>query len=187
MNSKLFSINLCTLAKILVRAKYPLATVEVLLDAFGSKIGGGYDIGCKFATTLKNSELGDRASKLQYTPLVGAFHGHAHNHICQLLHLATYVEGMGLEDLEGCERFFSKSNALASSVRYSSAFHHKQRIVEYIKHTDAFETSQNLSTSLLSMTSLQPPIDLRHISCQQLQTSMENHQFQWASTQASNG
>jgi len=38
-------------------AKYPLACVEKLLDAFGDDIGGGFDIGCKFKTTLNNSPL----------------------------------------------------------------------------------------------------------------------------------
>lgn len=52
---------------------------------------------------------------------------------------------MGLEDLEGCERFFSKSNALAASTRHASAFHRQQNIVEYLKYIDATETSQNLS------------------------------------------
>lgn len=131
------------------RAKYPLAVVEALLDAFGSRIGGGYDIGCKFKTTLANSALGDQAQTLEYTALVGSFHGHAHNRLCQLSHLATYVEGMGLEDLEGCERFFSKSNALAASTRHASAFHRQQNIVEYLKYTDAMETSQNLSAFIL--------------------------------------
>jgi hypothetical protein len=52
---------------------------------------------------------------------------------------------MGLEDLEGCERFFSKSNALASSLRYASIFHRQQKIVEFMKHMDVFETYYNLS------------------------------------------
>ena len=56
-----------------------------------------------------------------------------------------YVEGLGLEDLEGCERFFSKSNALASSTRYASSFHRRQAIAEYAGYTDKFETYQNLS------------------------------------------
>ncbi|KAF8217892.1 hypothetical protein K438DRAFT_1747148 [Mycena galopus ATCC 62051] len=34
--------------------------------------------------------------------LARAFHGHAHNCWCQLKYLATYVEEMGIEDLEGC-------------------------------------------------------------------------------------
>ena len=89
------------------RAKYPLAIVDALLDAFGLKIGGGYDIGCDFETTIKNSDLGDKARNNHFRSLVGSFHGHAHNRLCQLSFLATYVKGMELEDLEGCEQFFS--------------------------------------------------------------------------------
>jgi Kyakuja-Dileera-Zisupton transposase len=59
--------------------------------------------------------------------------------------LATYVKGMGLEDLEGGERYFSKSNALASSVGHASVFHRKQKIVEFAKHMDQNKTYQNLS------------------------------------------
>ncbi|KAJ7703810.1 hypothetical protein B0H14DRAFT_2647720 [Mycena olivaceomarginata] len=59
--------------------------------------------------------LVDKAMNLKI--LVGTFHGHAHNRSCQLKHLATYVLGLGLEDLETCERFFSKSNGLARAVR----------------------------------------------------------------------
>jgi len=133
-----------------ISAKYPLAVVEVLLEALGSDIGGGYDIGCKFGTTLDRSPLGDLARKLNYKALVGSFHGHAHNRLCQLLYLATYVKGMGLEDLEGCERFFSKSNGLASSLRYASVFHRQQKIVEFMQHMDTFETYHNLSKPCLS-------------------------------------
>jgi hypothetical protein len=125
--------------------KYPLAVVEVLLEAFGDGIGGGYDIGCKFGMTLNRSELGPRAREFDYRALVGSFHGHAHNCLCQLSFLATYVKGMGLEDLEGCERFFSKSNVLASSLCYASIFYRQQKIIEFIKHTDNMETYQNLS------------------------------------------
>jgi hypothetical protein len=126
-------------------AKYPLAVVEVLLEVFGPGIGGGYDIGCKFGTTLNRSELGPLARALDYRARVGSFHGHAHNHLCQLSYLTTYVKGMGLEDLEGCECFFSKSNVLASSLRYASVFHRQQKIVEFMKHMDNMETYQNLS------------------------------------------
>jgi hypothetical protein len=77
--------------------------------------------------------------------LVGSFHGHAHNRLCQLRFLATYVEGMGLEDLEGCERFFSRSNGLAKSCRYASRFHRQQEITTYAKHFDSCETYANLS------------------------------------------
>ncbi|KAJ3562351.1 hypothetical protein NP233_g9627 [Leucocoprinus birnbaumii] len=110
-------------------AKYPLAVVEALLNTFGPKLGGGYNIGCRFGATLAKSALGEW---------------------CQLSHLATYVEGMGLEDLEGCERFFSKSNVLASSVRYASTFHRRQRIAQFIQHMDVAETSQKLSEFLVN-------------------------------------
>ncbi len=124
-----------------------MAVVEARLDAFGAGIGGGYDIGCQFRATLARSGLKDRVEEERYTPLMGSFHGHAHNRLCQLSYLATYVKGMGLEELEGCERFFSKSNALASSVRYASVFHRRQKVTEFVKHMDAAETSQNLSGS----------------------------------------
>jgi len=119
--------------------------VESLLNAFGPQIGGGHDISCKFGTTFDRSELESQACELDYYALVGSFHGHAHNRLCQTNFLATYIEGM-LEDLEGCERFFSKSNALASSLCYASVFHSKQKIVEFMKHMDQFEMAQNIST-----------------------------------------
>ncbi|KAJ7855154.1 hypothetical protein B0H14DRAFT_2353371 [Mycena olivaceomarginata] len=131
-------------------AKYPLAVVEELLDAFGMKLGVGYDIGCHFGATVASSELGNEAREKQLKCLVGSFHGHAHNRLCQLRFLATYVEGMGLEDLEGCERFFSCSNGLAKSCRYASWFHRQQEITMYAKHFDSFEMYANLSKFLCS-------------------------------------
>ncbi|KAJ7730105.1 hypothetical protein DFH07DRAFT_756414 [Mycena maculata] len=128
--------------------KYPLAVVQELLDVFGMKIGARYDIGCHFDATVKNSELGDLARRNRLKCLVGSFHGHAHNWLCQLSFLATYVEGMGLEDLEGCERYFSCSNGLAKSCRYASRFHRQQEITTYAKHFDSFETYANLSKFL---------------------------------------
>ena len=124
--------------------KYPLAIVNKLIDIFGPDLALGYDIGCHFKTILNNA-LGEKTQLNRHTCLVGTFHGHTHNQLCQLSFLTTYVEGLGLEDLEGCECFFSKSNALASSTRYSSTFHCHQAIVEYSKHNDTFETYANLS------------------------------------------
>ncbi|KAJ6603535.1 hypothetical protein DFH09DRAFT_1242787 [Mycena vulgaris] len=131
-------------------AKYPLAVVKELLDTFGLKIGAGYDVGCHLGATIDNSELGDEAREKKLRCLVGSFHGHAHNRLCQLRFLATYVEGMGLEDLEGCERFFSRSNGLAKSCRYASRFHRQQEISTYVKHFDSFETYANLGKFLTS-------------------------------------
>ena len=128
------------------RAKYPLAVVKELLDVFGLDVGAGYDVGCHFGATVRNSDLGDLAREKNLRCLVGSFHGHAHNRLCQLSFLATYVEGLGLEDLEGCERFFSRSNGLAKSCRYANRFHRQQEITTYVKHFNTFETYANLST-----------------------------------------
>ncbi|KAG2337267.1 hypothetical protein BDR05DRAFT_978578 [Suillus weaverae] len=125
-------------------AKYPLAVVSKLLNTFGSDLGGGYNIGCQFKTTLANSSLGSCARSLNYTSLVSAFHGHAHKWLCQLDHLATYVPGLGLEDLETCECTFSKSNALASTMHYASIFHRQQGITSYFEHNDDYEVYANL-------------------------------------------
>ncbi|KAI6116970.1 hypothetical protein EDD17DRAFT_1477623 [Pisolithus thermaeus] len=132
------------------QSKYALAVTSKLLDAFGPDLGGGYDIGCRFKTTLASSVLGEHARSLNYMSLVNAFHGHAHNRLCQLDNLTTYVEGLGLEDLEGCERAFSKSNALASSTRYASIFHRRQAITSYFEHSDEMEVYANLTKFLLN-------------------------------------
>ncbi|KAG1862656.1 hypothetical protein F4604DRAFT_1882281 [Suillus subluteus] len=131
-------------------AKYPLAVVAKLLDVFGGNLGGGYDIGCQFKTTLNNSTLGPLARSLNHTCLVSAFHGHAHRCLCQLVSLTTYIKGLGIEDLETCERTFSKSNSLASSLRYASVFHRQQAIDSYFEHNDNFEVYANLSNFLYS-------------------------------------
>ncbi|KAJ6591458.1 hypothetical protein DFH09DRAFT_1244592 [Mycena vulgaris] len=145
-----FVILLADMIKSGELAKYPLAVVKELLGAFGMKVGAGYDVGCHFGVTVDNSELGEEAREKGLRCLVGSFHGHAHNRLCQLRFLATYVEGMGLEDLEGCERFFLWSNGLAKSCRYASRFHRQQEITTYVKHFDSFETYANLGKFLTS-------------------------------------
>ncbi|KAF7326335.1 hypothetical protein MKEN_00487100 [Mycena kentingensis (nom. inval.)] len=128
--------------------KYPLAITNALLKHFGPDSLLGYDIGCSFKTTIEQSGLGGEAKRLCLRCLVGSFHGHAHNRLCQLDHLPTYVKGAGLEDLEGCERCFSRSNGLAGSCRYASRFHWKQEISSYFKQIDSVETYANLSKFL---------------------------------------
>ncbi|KAJ7017224.1 hypothetical protein C8F04DRAFT_1215155 [Mycena alexandri] len=130
-------------------SKYPLAMSAELMESFGRNIGAGYDISCGFSTTLWKSLLGPRALLQNFSCLVGAFHGHAHNRLCQLKFLATYVRGLGLEDLEGCERLFSKSNANAGSVRYAGVFHRLQSLTAYFEHFDTHETYANLSKFLV--------------------------------------
>ncbi|KAG2343102.1 hypothetical protein BDR05DRAFT_976169 [Suillus weaverae] len=125
-----FSLLIANMVQSGEQAKYPLAIISKLLNTFSSNLGGGYDIGCHFKTTLSHSSLGQCACKLNHTLLVGASHGHAHQCLCQLNHLATY------------------SNALASSVRYVSVFHQCQAITHYFEHNDDYEVYVNLSTFL---------------------------------------
>jgi hypothetical protein len=70
-------VRLCeslTFTLLRCRATYPLAIVAKVIDIVGDGLGGGYDIGCQFRTTLDNSPLGPHASSLHYISLVGAFH-----------------------------------------------------------------------------------------------------------------
>ncbi|KAJ7260849.1 hypothetical protein B0H12DRAFT_1013808 [Mycena haematopus] len=130
-------------------AKYGFAVINHILRVL--KEGAmGYDIGCKTAKQVRaHPVLAKLAGETNFKSLVGAFHGPGHHRYCQLENLPTYVEGVGLEPFEGCEPYFSKSNALASTTRYASRFHRQQAIVTYMKHTDTFETYHGLS-SLLS-------------------------------------
>ncbi|KAJ7165247.1 hypothetical protein C8R46DRAFT_900786 [Mycena filopes] len=131
-------------------AKYPLAIFNELLNSFDANMGAGYDIGCGHCTTLWNSSLGHKALLKNFLMLVGAFHGHAHNRLCQLWFLATYITGLRLEDLEGCKRFFSASNKMAGAVRHATAFHRLQTITSYFAHSDSHEAYANLSKFIVN-------------------------------------
>ncbi|KAJ7872565.1 hypothetical protein B0H13DRAFT_2349438 [Mycena leptocephala] len=127
-------------------AKYPFAVTAHLLRVLGEMA-----VGCKMGKMCHcHPVLGKLAAENSLRMLVGAFHGHGHGRYCQMKNLTTYVSGVGLESLEGCESYFSKSNALASTTRHASRFHRQQAIVNYMKHTDAFDTYQNLSLVLCS-------------------------------------
>ncbi|KAJ7589290.1 hypothetical protein C8J56DRAFT_784452 [Mycena floridula] len=130
--------------------KYAIATLDRFFGILPKRLGGGYDIGCSFDVTLRNSRLGSKALEELYTSLVGLFHGYSHNRLCQLLRLVLYLDGMGLEDFETCERYFSASNGLATAIRHASIFHRRQAISEYARHYDSFHTYANLSTFLVN-------------------------------------
>lgn len=110
------------------RAKYPLATVMRLLEVLGHSQGIGHDIACSFTSTINKSSIGIKARQLNLLLSVNAFHGHAHNRLCQLRFHPLYLEILGLEDLETCERIFSASNLVARTVRFASHFHWLQYI-----------------------------------------------------------
>ncbi|KAF7371284.1 hypothetical protein MSAN_00764300 [Mycena sanguinolenta] len=125
-------------------AKYGFAITAHLLQVIGEVVEG-YNIGCKFGKMVQmHPALSALAMDNNFKALVGAFHSHAHNWCCQLKNLSIYVKGMGLEDLEECESFFSKSNALAATTQYATAFHRQQAISTYLKHVDTADAYQGL-------------------------------------------
>ncbi|KAG1848433.1 hypothetical protein F4604DRAFT_1973836 [Suillus subluteus] len=112
------------------------AEPRTLMDVFGSNILYGYDIKCAFEKILLRSTLGDSAKRLNVQGVVPAFHGHAHNRLCQLQHHSKHKLGAGLEDFETCERVFSESNALASEIRNATEFHRHQALDEHFHFAD---------------------------------------------------
>jgi hypothetical protein len=116
--------------------KYPLAIVSKLFERYGSDPGIGYDIMCAFFKTLLRSSLGCKTVGLRMRGIVPAFHGHAHNRMCQIGWHPMYVDGVGLEDFEECERTFCLSNHLASCTRLSTPFHRQQQIDEHFHFHD---------------------------------------------------
>ncbi|KAL0575876.1 hypothetical protein V5O48_006098 [Marasmius crinis-equi] len=91
--------------------KYPLAIVKSLLDRYGKELGLGYDIMCAFYKTLLRSEkLRNQVVGFRLRGVVPAFHGHAHNRKCQVRWHPMYLNGVGLEDFEECERNFLYQN-----------------------------------------------------------------------------
>ncbi|KAG0692671.1 hypothetical protein DFH29DRAFT_882163 [Suillus ampliporus] len=109
-------------------AKYALATANKLIDVYGPNGVTGYDIGCSFSKTAAASSIADKVKTLNHRFVVNSFHRHAHNRRCQLQYHTLYQEGLGIEDLETCERVFSGSNAVAPLICHASYFHWLQFI-----------------------------------------------------------
>lgn len=104
-----------------------MALTDHLLDVHGDDTGIGYDIGCSFETTVKNSLLlGSKADLHRLQMIVAAFHAYKHGRLCQLQYHPSYRRGLGIEDLEVMERVFSSSNSVAPCIRYASTFHWRQ-------------------------------------------------------------
>jgi hypothetical protein len=126
------------------RHKYPLAHVRRLLNAHGSNLQIGYDIGCKFSSSASRSGLiGDLVKSRNTRFCVGSFHGHAHERGCQLRWHPLYIDGTGLEDFEMLEQVFSQSNAVARCTRHTSRFHRQQLINLYFEAWNAEKYSDS--------------------------------------------
>ncbi|KAJ3725334.1 hypothetical protein C8R42DRAFT_718822 [Lentinula raphanica] len=108
-----------------------------------------YDIGCSFDGTIRSSSLGPEYEKQDCRTCVNSFHGYSHNAACQQKHHPLNIPGLGLEDLETLERFFSSSNQLASVTRYMSAYRRRVFIDMFLQQWDR-EKYQNLATMLFN-------------------------------------
>ncbi|KAG1888655.1 hypothetical protein F4604DRAFT_1877215 [Suillus subluteus] len=109
-------------------AKYALMTTNKLIDVYGANGLTGYDIACSFSKIIAASSINDKVKHAYHRFIVNAFHGHAHNRRCQLQYHTLYQKGLGIEDLETCERVFAGSNAVAPLIRHASYFHWLQFI-----------------------------------------------------------
>jgi hypothetical protein len=117
--------------------KYTLFITARLLSTFGPDPGLRYDIMCAFIKTLHNSVLlGDKVKKSWLIGVVLAFHSHAHNRKCQVCWHPMYINGVGTEDFEECERTFYGSNNLANVTCLATPFHWRQEIQEYFHFHD---------------------------------------------------
>ncbi|KAI6010378.1 hypothetical protein BKA83DRAFT_4467510 [Pisolithus microcarpus] len=75
-------------------AKYALAVVEQVLDVCSPNQAIGHDIGCLSWKTILSSLLGQCTKDLNLQVVINAFHGFAHNHVCQLRNHPLYLTGL---------------------------------------------------------------------------------------------
>lgn len=93
-----------------------------VIDVLGERTLGAYDIGCGFQSTIRASRLGDAFERQKCRMCVDAFHGYAHNYLCQTKNHPNGITGAGIEDFGTIEHFFSASNAIAPVIRYASSY-----------------------------------------------------------------
>ncbi|KIK11520.1 hypothetical protein PISMIDRAFT_37175, partial [Pisolithus microcarpus 441] len=124
--------------------KYALAVVEQVLDICGPDQAIGHDIGCLSRKTILSSLLSQHAKDLNLQVVVNAFHGFAHNRICQLQNHPLYLVGLGIEDLETCEWIFANSNSTVALIRHASSFHWMQFLD---LHFDQWDSDKYLELS----------------------------------------
>ncbi|KAI0371570.1 hypothetical protein BV20DRAFT_941699 [Pilatotrama ljubarskyi] len=122
---------LCDMVRSGELMKYPIAIMNRLIEVYGPNVKVGYDVACAFHKILRRSSIGAHVVALNATGVVPSFHGHSHNRACQVAWHPLYMDGVGKEDFEGCERCFSESNALAPRTRLSTAFHRHQAIEQF--------------------------------------------------------
>ena len=110
--------------------------VSKILEVLRDQNALVYNIGCAFEQTVSHSLLGTHALAQLLKFVVPSFHGHAHNHTCQLSYHPQYITALGIEDFETCEQCFSISNGLASNTQCVTRFHRQQAIEQHFQFQD---------------------------------------------------
>ncbi|KAI0368482.1 hypothetical protein BV20DRAFT_923732, partial [Pilatotrama ljubarskyi] len=134
---------MCDMVKSRELMKYPLAIIDKLTQVYGGDIKVGYNVACTLDKILRRSLIGARVVALNITGVVPSFHGHSHNRQCHVDWHPLYMDGVGKENFEGCERCFSESNTLAPGTRLATVFHRQQALEQHFgfwseqKHTEA--------------------------------------------------
>ncbi|KAG1774964.1 hypothetical protein EV702DRAFT_1180545 [Suillus placidus] len=132
-----FIIKVCEMVRSGELAKYLLAITDALINLYGQDIGLGYDVGCTFSKIVRDSPLlSAKAHDARIKFCVNAFHGYAHNRLCQVQHHPLYLSGFGLEDLETMECVFSASNAVSRTTRYATQYHWPQALDLHFQQWD---------------------------------------------------
>lgn len=111
--------------------------VAKALEVLGEDLGGAYDIGCSFQSTILKSDLAAEYKRKNCHFFVNAFHGYTHSYDCQVKNHPNVIEGAGLEDFETLERVFSSSNQLGGLTRWASVFRRQIFVVGHFQQWDS--------------------------------------------------
>ena len=172
--------NIFNTYQLAFRAKYPLAATDFLLCIYGHDQALGFDVGCSYDATVKNSPLLGPDAKVKGLQIIdNAFHGWVHNQLCQLKYHPVYHTSIGLEDLETLKCFFSSSNTIACMIWHVMRFHWHQAVDLHFwqwneeKYQDLSMCYILLFVCCIILTSLPSSMQL---FLEQLQTGPGNHQ-----------
>ncbi|KAG2118322.1 hypothetical protein DEU56DRAFT_930524 [Suillus clintonianus] len=137
-----FLLTICDMVRSGELMKYPIASLKKLMDVFGKNILYSYDIKCALEKILLRSSLADQIKQLNLQGVVPAFHGHAHNRLCQVQHHSKYKVGAGKEDFETCERLWTEHFRFADMDKYASLsnflYHNYVQALQTISATSTF-------------------------------------------------
>ncbi|KAF8589779.1 hypothetical protein K439DRAFT_1645026 [Ramaria rubella] len=121
--------------------KNGLATLDKLLKVFKEDQGVGYDIGCSFHAMVACSSLAEWATMYCLLLSVNAFHGHAHNCMCQLCCHPLYLQDLHFWQWDE-DKYLELSTFIYNNYKQALAI-----IWEYTPHVDLLKWTLGLDNS----------------------------------------